>query len=96
MIKFEYIGPGHMIGIPARDLDDFDVARICLMRNLSEKELLARLTAKNLYKAVSNFECEQCGKPYKSQAALIKHEVAHLPADEIEEEQDDVHRKNGL
>lgn len=96
MIKFEYIGPGHMIGIPARDLDDFDIARICSMRNLSEKELLDRLMGKNLYKAVSNFECEQCGKSYKSQTALIKHEVTHLPAVEIEEEQDDGYRKNSV
>jgi hypothetical protein len=96
MTKFEYIGPGHQIGIPARDLDDYDIARICSMRNLSEQELTDKLLAKNLYKSVSNFECEQCGKPYKSQPALIKHEMTHLPETEIEEEQDDVHRKNSI
>lgn len=96
MTKFEYIGPGHQIGIPARDLDDYDIARLRSMHNLSEQELAERLTAKNLYKLANSFECGQCGKSYKSQAALIKHEMTHLSQEETGEEQDDGHRKNSI
>jgi hypothetical protein len=95
MIKLEYVGPGHIGGIPARDMTDVDVTRCSLIHNIAEQDLINRLTAKGLYKIANQYPCTHCDKIYKSQEALIKHELKHLET-EVEKEQTDGNRENSI
>lgn len=44
-----YVGPGHITGIPARDLTDDDIAELMAIYDMSRDDLLEMLTLHDLY-----------------------------------------------
>jgi hypothetical protein len=85
----------YIVLIPNRDLTDYDIEVIMDRDEMTEQEVIDRLCSRGLYQVVNNFSCDTCGKPFKTQKALIKHEMNHI-AEETGKEQDNGNSINSL
>ena len=86
MIAFTYTGNGeYIMGIPARDLTQYDLENIAHLRGEAIDDVIALVTSRGLYKPADHYVCKECGKEYKSHAAYHKHVLSHVEPEPIEE-----------
>jgi len=92
-IKLKFTGSSreYIPGVPARDLYPSDIALLTMWHDKSAEQLIAEITARGLYKLVDKFTCAECDEPFKTRAALSKHEKEHIKelTKLAEEENDD-------
>lgn len=90
IIKLKYMGNGQYIAMIAkRDLTDLDIEQYCHRDGKTEQELIDELCSHGLYQVHEEFACDICGKPLKSNKALIRHELQHIEKSAIAEKEDD-------
>jgi DNA-directed RNA polymerase subunit RPC12/RpoP len=82
------------MGIPARDLTDFDIAQIASNLQSTSDEVIEMLCKTDLYNKSDAYICAECGKEYKSWTALNKHELKHI--EEQQESMEDMDNDNSI